>query len=108
MSAATPRSTQDEEESPSQPPKKRRRITKDTEDAKGLQQQQHLDLSSDEVDGDEQEQLDRLLKVLHKRRKIGGCLSRSFRYVWGDIVTDFDACASCCRGCRHFCLGGYT
>jgi NAD-dependent histone deacetylase SIR2 len=58
-----------------QPPRKRRRITKDVkkededEDEEG--KPQYLDLSSMKVDQDEQEQLAKLLKVLHKRRKIG-------------------------------------
>jgi NAD-dependent histone deacetylase SIR2 len=87
---ATPPSTQDEGESPSQRPKKRRRITKDADEVKRDSpqqgQQQHLDLSSDEIDGDDQEQLDRLMKVLHKRRKIGGF-----------IVTRIRGCGVC--GC---------
>jgi NAD-dependent histone deacetylase SIR2 len=77
INLATPPSTTDEQESPSQPPKKRRRITKDTDELKKegeKGQPQYLDMSSAKIDGDEQEQLDKLMKVLHKRRKIGGLI----------------------------------
>lgn len=45
------------------PPTKRRRISKD-------RSAEYLDLQADTIDSDQQAQLDRLLKVLHKRQKI--------------------------------------
>jgi hypothetical protein len=63
MALSTPPSTQSEDESP---PKKRRRLDDATE-----RNPAHLDMSSYKVYEDEQQQLDKLLKVLHKRRKIG-------------------------------------
>jgi hypothetical protein len=63
MALNTPPSTQSEDESP---PTKRRRLN-DAKDRNAT----HLDLSSDKIFEDEQEQLDKLLKVLRKRRKIG-------------------------------------
>jgi hypothetical protein len=63
MALLTPPSTQSEDDSP---PMKRRRLN----DAKE-RNSAYLDLTSRRPYEDEQEQLDKLLKVLHKRRKIG-------------------------------------
>lgn len=52
----------------------------------------HLDLSSHKIYEDEQEQLDRLMKVLHKRRKIGTSHIRSF-YGQDLLLTPYSRCS---------------
>jgi NAD-dependent histone deacetylase SIR2 len=56
-------STANSTEKDGQPPAKRRRISKE-------RTTEHLDLRGESIDPDQQDQLDRLLHVLHKRQKI--------------------------------------
>jgi NAD+-dependent protein deacetylase SIR2 len=48
------------------PPAKRRRISKDPKE----RTTEYLDLRTQQLDDEQQEQLDRLLRVLHRRQKI--------------------------------------
>jgi NAD-dependent histone deacetylase SIR2 len=86
MGFSTPPSTaQSDNESPTEPPTKRRRITKhrDVDATKEDEKMpQYLDLSEHNIDPDEQEQMDKLLKVLNKRRKIGKSNYRSVSRTW--------------------------
>ena len=67
------------------PPAKRRRISKE-------RTTEYLDLQADTIDPDQQEQLDRLLKVLHKHQKIvvvagaGISVSAGSKYKSGNLT----------------------